>query len=151
MKFTDEQLGQLPSTFYRVTAKALVFDDEGRLLVGRNEQGGYEIPGGGWEFGESYEACLRREVREELGVGIDTTDGVYRMWVCTDYLRGHKVLRIATRVTLTSHDFVPSDEMTTTEWVDEAKFMTIDWKFEGERDEMAKIVWSENIRSKNGK
>jgi 8-oxo-dGTP pyrophosphatase MutT (NUDIX family) len=48
----------LPSTFYRVSIKALVFDDRNRLLVGLTkdeEAPGWEIPGGGWEHDETFE------------------------------------------------------------------------------------------------
>lgn len=134
-----------------MTAKALVFDDQGRLLVGRNEESGYEIPGGGWEFGESHEACLRREVLEELGVGIETIGGQYRMWTGEHYLHGYKMLRIGVRVTLASYKFVPSDEMIVVEWVDRPTFMKLDWKFEGDKDEMVEAIWGENVRSKSGK
>lgn len=50
----------LPSTYYRVSLKALIFDTQNRLLVLRGENGKWELPGGGWEHGESVEACLRR-------------------------------------------------------------------------------------------
>jgi 8-oxo-dGTP pyrophosphatase MutT (NUDIX family) len=65
---TPEQLKNLPSTFYRVAVKCLVFDDTGRLLVAENEDGEFELPGGGWEHGESLEECIQRELQEELGV-----------------------------------------------------------------------------------
>ena len=60
----------LPSPFYRVSVKALVFDDRGRLLVVREAADTWETPGGGWEHGETLEECLERELGEELGVGL---------------------------------------------------------------------------------
>jgi 8-oxo-dGTP diphosphatase len=56
----------------RVTA-ALIVDDAGRVLVarraaGRHLAGYWEFPGGKLEPGESPEACLARERREELGI-----------------------------------------------------------------------------------
>lgn len=56
----------------RVTA-ALIVDDAGRVLVarrgaGRHLAGWWEFPGGKLEPGESPEACLARELREELGI-----------------------------------------------------------------------------------
>lgn len=50
----------------------------GRLLIAQRPPGGHlaglwEFPGGKREPGESWEACLRRELREELG--IDTEVG----------------------------------------------------------------------------
>lgn len=141
MNFTPELLGQLPSPFYRVAVKALVFDDQGRLLVIRNEKDGYEIPGGGWEFGETYEECLKREIDEELGAKIKSIDDFCGIWVCSHHEWGYKMLRIAMRVSLSDFVFKPSTEVMAMEWIDQAKFMTIDWKYEGVRDEMAKIIW----------
>lgn len=56
-------------------AAALVFRG-GRLLVtqrpaGRRFAGLWEFPGGKREPGESWEACLRREIREELACTIE--------------------------------------------------------------------------------
>ena len=55
-------------------AAALIYR-EGRYLIARRKAGTHlgglwEFPGGKRERGESLEDCLRREVREELGVEI---------------------------------------------------------------------------------
>jgi 8-oxo-dGTP diphosphatase len=56
----------------RVIVTAAVIEEDGRFLVTRRLQGvhleGYwEFPGGKCEPGEPLDACLRRELREELG------------------------------------------------------------------------------------
>lgn len=53
---------------------ALVFQ-HGKLLITRRHAGAHlgglwEFPGGKREPGESFEECLVREIREELGIGI---------------------------------------------------------------------------------
>ena len=56
-----------------VSAAALIYDDDNRLLLAQRSSNKtfapnvWETIGGGIEFGESPEACLRREIREELG------------------------------------------------------------------------------------
>lgn len=59
-----------------VVAAAIV-DGDGRILVqrrpaGRPQPGVWELPGGKIETGETPEAALVRELREELGIDVET-------------------------------------------------------------------------------
>lgn len=63
---------------YIVTA-ALIWNDAGQLLIAQRPHdkmlgGLWEFPGGKCEEGETLEACLRREIREELGIDIEVGD-----------------------------------------------------------------------------
>jgi len=63
-----------------VTVTAALIARDGRLLVarraaGRSQGGLWEFPGGKLEPGEAPEDCLRRELREELG--IESTVGAF--------------------------------------------------------------------------
>jgi 8-oxo-dGTP pyrophosphatase MutT (NUDIX family) len=64
----------IPSPFYRVSVKTLIYDASNRLLVLRDRDSRWQIPGGGWEHGESLEQCVQRELREELGVQAASID-----------------------------------------------------------------------------
>jgi len=59
----------------RDSAKAIIIDEEGKVLIVRinEEMGGagmWDIPGGGIEKGETAEQALKREVFEETGLKI---------------------------------------------------------------------------------
>ncbi len=54
-------------TVYRRVAARGIIRREGRLLLVHTDAGDYKFPGGGVEEGESLEAALAREIREETG------------------------------------------------------------------------------------
>jgi 8-oxo-dGTP pyrophosphatase MutT (NUDIX family) len=56
---------------YRVSVKAIVKDNEGRILLLREKDGSWEFPGGGLEHGENPRTALTREVSEETGLNVD--------------------------------------------------------------------------------
>ena len=56
-----------------VSVAALVTNEEGKILLVNSPWRGWEYPGGLIEPGESFEAALKREVREESGVEIEIT------------------------------------------------------------------------------
>lgn len=133
-----------PSSFYRVTSRALVYDATKKLLVMKNADGNYEIPGGGWEHDESYEQCIQRELHEELGVRAQTIGSICGTWVNTQTWYGVKVLRIAAKVSLLTHDFKIGSEIQAIEWVDKSRFMDIDWRHDGDDAKcMAAVIWED--------
>ena len=63
-----------------ISVTAAIIIDNGRVLIARRQPPGkmpgmWEFPGGKIEKGESPEACLKRELREELD--IDACVGEY--------------------------------------------------------------------------
>lgn len=67
------------------TVTAAVMEQDGHVLIAQRAQdqllgGMWEFPGGKQETGESLENCLKREIKEELGVTIEVGAkvGVYR-------------------------------------------------------------------------
>jgi len=58
---------------------AVIWDGQGNILIDRRKQSGllggmWEFPGGKLEPGETVEECIRREIREELGIEIEVGD-----------------------------------------------------------------------------
>jgi A/G-specific adenine glycosylase len=64
---------------HKVIGVAVIYDDQGRILIDRRRQEGllgglWEFPGGKIEPEESVEDCVRREIQEELGIEIEVLD-----------------------------------------------------------------------------
>jgi len=99
---------------YRVSAKALVFDENKNILIIR-ENRGWELPGGGIEQGESPQETIIREMREECGFTIENIDETPSLtWIAhrpesSDDLDKWRLF-IGFRVTLKSMEFTPSKE-----------------------------------------
>ena len=56
---------------HKVSVAALVLNDRGQILLVNSPWRGWEYPGGLIEPGETFEAALRREIREEAGVEVE--------------------------------------------------------------------------------
>lgn len=62
---------------------AAIVERDGRMLIGQRRAGGshagkWEFPGGKVEAGESPEAAIVRELREELGIEASETQEIHR-------------------------------------------------------------------------
>ncbi len=65
---------------FTATAGALIFDDDNRILLLDHvfrPDSGWGIPGGFLNRGEQPEAGLRRELREEVGLELDSVELLY--------------------------------------------------------------------------
>jgi 8-oxo-dGTP diphosphatase len=63
-----------PELRLREAARGVILDPDGRILLVRFEfpdRSVWACPGGGLEPGESHEAALRRELREEVGLELE--------------------------------------------------------------------------------
>ena len=114
-----------PSPFYRVGIKALVKNEQDRLLVTQSSDGLWEIPGGGWEHeDEDQRACLGRETLEELGVEVDFV-GPVRFIYRGRNKKGYMAMRLAVDATLVSIDFTPGDDMVAARFVSKDELLAL--------------------------
>jgi len=116
-----------------IEVTAAIVMDQGRILIAQKESthklaGLWEFPGGKMEPGETPEACLQRELAEELGIQVDITgffhEYTFPLQSTTLHLRGYRAVVTGGRLTLHEHDdarwvtvselqgyrFVPSDQ-----------------------------------------
>lgn len=77
-------MSMYPNTFYRVSVKALITNDHGQVLVVKENQDTWSLPGGGLDHGEEPLAGVARELKEELG--INDVSGLEPFCVKTFYL-----------------------------------------------------------------
>lgn len=94
-----------------VSVAALVTNDEGKILLVNSPWRGWEYPGGLIEPGESFEAALRREVREESGVEIEITGFV---GICKNVARD--IVNIDFTARYVGGALTTSDESTEVGW-----------------------------------
>ena len=107
-----------PSTIYRVVAKALITDATGKILVVKEGQDFWSLPGGGLEHGESTKDCLQREINEEIGINDVLIDEiVYSTNVYLDQ-RDIWMTWIVYKAKIDSLDFVFGDGVTDAKYID---------------------------------
>ena len=58
--------GKYPNTFYRVSLKAIIRNENGEVLVVKEKGSQWTLPGGGIDHGESIHDALKRELYEEV-------------------------------------------------------------------------------------
>jgi ADP-ribose pyrophosphatase YjhB (NUDIX family) len=51
-----------------IRSRCIIVDDDGRILMQREKNGTYSIPGGRLEFDETLPFCASRELKEEAGI-----------------------------------------------------------------------------------
>lgn len=118
---------------FHVGIKALCRDDQGRYLLlqvnpdklkGKVNPAYWDIPGGRIEEGDTVEATLSREVREELGIVFETkpeffTGVVSNISIPTDTGEVGLVLMIYSVLLPSGAQIKISDEHIAYEWVDD--------------------------------
>jgi 8-oxo-dGTP pyrophosphatase MutT (NUDIX family) len=67
------------SRCYPISVKGVVLR-EGRVVLVDNPRGEWELPGGKLEPGEALEACVAREIAEELGLEV-TVGPIVDAWI----------------------------------------------------------------------
>ncbi len=114
-----------------VVGAAIVRD--GLLLAARRTEpahlaGGWELPGGKVEPGESDEQALVREIDEELGVDI-----ILGPRVGTDWPLGRYVLRVWLARLVDGAEPAPVEQHDAVRWVDPATIDSVAW-LHGDRE-----------------
>ena len=60
---------QIPNWFYRISAKALILNEDKKFLLVREEKW-RELPWGWLEYWETPQECIKRELMEEMWINV---------------------------------------------------------------------------------
>ena len=102
-----------------IPAALAIIQRRGRVLLGRRARapyaGTWDLPGGFLEAGERPDECLRRELREELGIG---TRRARLIGFATDRYgpKGFSVLAVVYQVTPRAGRIRPADDVSEVRW-----------------------------------
>lgn len=105
------QQSEIPNTFYRVSMKGLILDEANEkfaVLLGDN--GWWDLPGGALDWGESPEECLRREVKEEMGLTITEIDSSPSYFLSNKTHKGTWIAIVIFKIKVENLGFTPSGE-----------------------------------------
>jgi 8-oxo-dGTP pyrophosphatase MutT (NUDIX family) len=115
----------IQSPFYRVSLKAIIFDDQQRLLVVGINNGTWEMPGGGWEFDETVQECLNREFLEELGVELESVEPASSLFYAGKNKRGYRSLKLAVKATIRNNNFVFGEDVVEAKYVTQQELLAL--------------------------
>jgi 8-oxo-dGTP pyrophosphatase MutT (NUDIX family) len=101
---------EIPDCFYRISVKALVLDSEKRFLLMKQENGRWDLPGGGLDFGEDHHEGLAREIQEEMGLVADHIADYPSYFLTDNFKSGVWFSNIIYLARLSDFNFIPSDE-----------------------------------------
>ena len=113
-------MDQIPNWFYRISAKALILDENKRFLLVREEKW-WELPGWGLEYWENPQEWIKRELYEEMWINVINVKDNPSYFITA---KKHNWVRIAniiydTEVNIDEiFNFKPSDECLETRFFD---------------------------------
>lgn len=107
--------------YYRISIKGIVIDDDGRILLSREENGMWEMLGGGLDHEEDHTTCLKREIHEETGLVVTYISPSPKYFVtCKRRNKDSYIANVIYEIKLENFEFTPSDEC------QELRFFSVD-------------------------
>ncbi|MDR0860127.1 MAG: NUDIX hydrolase [Candidatus Peribacteria bacterium] len=85
---------QIPSCFYRISAKALILDKEKKFLLNKEDNGRWEFPGGGLDRGENPQEGIARELQEEMNIHAKKVSDTPAYFVTSKNLKDFRIANV---------------------------------------------------------
>lgn len=104
-------MDQASSGFYRLSIKGLILDEtRTKFLVVLEDNGWWELPGGGLEWGESPEDGLKREFHEEMGLTVTEVAKFPSYLMTGKNMNDNWSVNVVYEAKVKNLNFTPSDE-----------------------------------------
>ena len=101
----------LPNGFYRVSIKALLLNESrDKFAIILEDNGWWELPGGGLDWGELPENCLKRELKEEMGLFITEVRRFPSYVLIGENMKGNWTLNLVYEVKVKDLNYKTSEE-----------------------------------------
>ena len=106
---------------YRISVKGIVINDDGLVLLCREDNGKWEMMGGGIDHGETPEECMHRDIKEETSLEVTyMSPAPLYFFTYERRLPGKFAANIVYEIKLKDLNFTPSEEC------QELKFFSVD-------------------------
>jgi 8-oxo-dGTP diphosphatase len=115
--------------YYRVSIKGIVVDEDDRILLSREDNGKWDMLGGGLDHGEDPIAGLRREIMEEAGLHVTFVSPQPKYFLTVPRSRPAEqgyLANVIYEIKLDNLDFTPSDECQELRFFSIAEMETVD-------------------------
>lgn len=97
--------------YYRISIKGIVIDNKGRILLSLEDNGKWEMLGGGLDHGENPIDCLKREIYEETGLKVTYVSPAPKYFIACKRLDHETyIANVIYQIELENLDFTASDE-----------------------------------------
>jgi len=113
-------MNEIRSGYYRVSVKALILNEtRDKFLIVHEDNGRWDLPGGGLDWGEDAHEGLRREIHEEMGLVVThiETHPSYFL-TSTNMWKDVHVANVIYEATPENLDFTSTPECTEIKFVD---------------------------------
>lgn len=101
----------IPKGFYRLSIKGLILDEsKEKFAIILEDNGQWELPGGGMDWGESPENCLKREIKEEMGLTVTDVEPFPSYHLIGKNMKGHWTINLVYEIKVKDLNFKKSEE-----------------------------------------
>lgn len=106
-----KEIETMKNCWYRTSIKALVLNEtRDKFLITKEENGMWELPGGGLDWGETPQSDLPREIAEEMGLEIEWVAEHPSYFYTFPFRADFYGSNLLYEIKLKNLDFTPSDE-----------------------------------------